>query len=97
MKIYRKGNSAIFFLYVDIGKYFEKLFTLILNGIVFSGWYVSFASVIQYARLPDWLRHMQRHRTTRNKENQKQTTFSKKNTDMTIQRQVLTVQALRNQ
>ena len=63
-------SSAKFFLYVSNGKYFEELFTLIFNRIVASGWYVFFASVVQHARLLDWLRRMQRNKTVRNEENQ---------------------------
>ena len=31
------------------GKYFEELFTLVLNGIVVSGWYVSYVPVVHHA------------------------------------------------
>ena len=65
------------FSHVSNGKYFEKLFTLTLKGSVASDWYVSFASVIHYARLPDRLRRMQRNKARRNKENRNKKTFSK--------------------
>ena len=49
---------------------------LILKGIVVSGWHVSSASIVQQARLPDWLRHMQKNKTMKNEKNPKTTTFS---------------------
>ena len=52
------------FLYTGNGKYFEELFTLILNGIVI-GRYVSFASIVRHAKLPDWSRCMQRNEAVR--------------------------------
>ena len=35
-------------------------FHIILNKIVVSGWYVSFASIVWHAMLPDWSRRMQK-------------------------------------
>ena len=75
LKIGRNEDSAKLFSFVGIGKYFEELFTLILNGIVVSCWCVSFTLVVQDARLSDWLRRMQRNKAIRNEENQKQATF----------------------
>ena len=69
LNIYRSGNSATFFSYSSNGKYFEELFTFILNGIVVSGWHVTYVSVVQHARLTDWLRLKQRSKTIINGEN----------------------------
>ena len=90
----RNGNSANFFLYAGSGKYFEELFTLNLNGVIVSGWYVSSASVAQHARLPDWLRRVQRNKAIRNKENWWRLLL-KWNIDMKIQWHVLCVHALK--
>ena len=90
-------TRQIFFSYVGNGKYFEELFTLTLNGIVVSGWYVSSALVVHHARLPDRLRRMQRNEPIRNEENQKRWLFPKWNINMTIQWQALSVHTLRSQ
>ena len=37
LKTYRNGDSAKLFSYAGNGKYFEELFSLILNEIVVSG------------------------------------------------------------
>ena len=66
MKIYRNGNSAKFFSYAGNGKYFEKLFTHILNGIVVGGWHVSSALVA--GRLAAM---SAKNKVTRNEEKQK--------------------------
>ena len=56
LKIYRIGNSTIFFSHAGTGKDFEELFTLTLNGIVVSVWYVSSTPVVLHAKLNDQLR-----------------------------------------
>ena len=56
--IYRSVNSANFFSFAANCKYFEELFTLILNGIIVIGRYVSFALIVRHAKLPNRLRRM---------------------------------------
>ena len=86
-------NLAKFFSYAGNGKHFKELSTLILNKIVISGGHMSSVSVARHARLADW-----RNKAIRNEEYRKQwRVFPNTNIDMTIQRQVLSVYALRSQ
>ena len=87
LKIHRNENSTKLFSYAGNGKYFEQLFTLVLNGIAINGWCVSSA-------LSDWLWRMQRNKTIINEETRKQwRIFPKWNINITVQWQVLSVHA----
>ena len=52
---------------------------------------MSFAPVVQHARLPDWLRRMQGKKALRNEENRR------RSIDVAIEWQILSVHALRSQ
>ena len=80
-------NLAKCFLYAGNGKYLKEFSTLILNGIVVSGWHVSSASVIQTLGCPIGC-----------EQNQKQwRLFPNWNIYMTIQWQALSVYMLASQ
>ena len=69
LQIYRNGKSAKFFWYAGNGKYFEELFTLVLNETVVSGWYVPSAHVTHSEReLTYWLQRIESNKALRNEE-----------------------------
>ena len=70
LKIYSTRNSANFFSYASNGEYFEELFTLILNWIVFNGWHMFSASAVQHIKLSNWLQCIRnvKHRETKKSE-----------------------------